>query len=214
MTLGAWLLLLGGLLSIFAPSDLASSAVLRLMLVATGFVLFGHGQAARRKTLHALSGASETTHLRQLGGWLVVLGSLLGVTLVSAVFAVIQSAPQLVPGQHWVELSIPISANYNPAQARMMLLEWGGHLFVVAAFSVLLALFLQRRRAFRPAAIAIFLLLVPVAGVKLWLVNQPPVLSAATQAAQFWWLVLAVVQAAVWVPYLLRSRRARLAFTL
>lgn len=212
MTLGAWLLVLAGLLSLFVPSDLLITAAFRLMLVAMGFLLYGHGRAVRQRELLQRSGASETTQLRRLGGWLVLLGAVLGVILVGAVFETISEAPKFIRGQYWAEIATPASPSYNPGLARLLLLEWGGGLFVVAIFPELLALFFRRRRAFRPAVMCAFLTLVVITAWKLWLANQPPILPPNAQVAQFWWFVAAALNAGIWIPYLLFSRRARLAF--
>lgn len=212
MTLGAWLLVFAGLLSVFIPTDLLITAIFRLVLVAMGFALYGHGRAARQREILLRAGASETTQLRRLGGWLVLLGAVLGVTLVNAVFETIADAPRFFRGQYWSEIALPVSPRYDPNLARLLLLEWGGNLFVVGFFPELLALFFQRRRAFRPAVIGTFLVLLILAGWKLWQVNQPPTLPSSTQVAQFWWFVLAALKAGIWIPYLLFSRRAKLAF--
>jgi hypothetical protein len=212
MTLGAWLLVLAGLLSVFAPTDLMITAIFRLTLVAMGFVLYGHGRAIRQQQALLQAGASETTQMRRLGGWLVLLGAVLGVTLVNAVFETIADAPRFFQGQYWSEIAMPVSPKYDPTLARLHLLEWGGNLFVVGFFPELLALFFQRRRFFRTAVIATFLVLLALAGWKLWQVNQPPTLPAQAQVTQFWWFILALLKAGIWIPYLLFSRRAKLAF--
>lgn len=212
MTLGAFLLVFAGMLSLFAPTDLMIAAAFRLVLVATGFALYGHGRAVRQQMVLLKAGASETTQMRRLGGWLVLLGAVLGVTLVNAVFETIADAPRFFRGHYWSELALPASPYYDPNLARLHLLEWAGNLFVAGFFPELLALFFQRRRAFRPAVIGTFLVLLILAGWKLWQVNQPPALPSSTQVAQFWWFVLAALKAGIWIPYLLFSRRAKLAF--
>lgn len=212
MTLGAWLLVLAGLLSLLMPTDMIITAVFRLTLVAMGFAFYGHGRAVLQQQALLKAGASETTQMRRLGGWLVLLGAVLGVTLVNAVFETIADAPRFFRGQYWSELALPSSPAHDPNLARLHLLEWAGNLFVVGFFPELLALFFQRRRTFRPAVIGTFALLLVLAGWKLWQVNQPPALPAETQVTQFWWFILALLKAGVWIPYLLFSRRAKLAF--
>jgi Protein of unknown function (DUF2569) len=212
MTLGASLLVLAGLLSIFVPSDLLITAIFRLTLVAMGFLLYGHGRAARQKEGLLRAGASETTQLRRLGGGLVLLGAVLGATLVGAVFETISEAPKFIHGHYWAEIATPISPKYDPTLAAFLLLKWGGSLFVVAIFPELLAQFFQRRRAFRPAVVCALVTLVVITAWRLWVVNQPPQLPSGTQVAQFWYFVLAALNAGIWIPYLLLSRRAKLAF--
>lgn len=212
MTLGASLLVFAGLLSLLVPSDMVMAAVYRLTLVALGFVFYGHGRAARQLEVSLRAGATETTQLRNLGGWLVLLGTVLGVTLVNAVFETIADAPRFFRGQYWSEIAMPISPKYDPTLARLVLLEWTGNLFVAGFFPELLALFFQRRRTFRIAASGTFLILLILAGWKLWQVNQFPAQPAELQVAQFWWFVIALLKAAIWIPYLLLSRRAKLAF--
>lgn len=204
--------MLAGLLSIFVPSDLLISAIFRLALVAVGFLLYGHGRTVRRLEKLQRAGATETTQLRSLGGWLVLLGAVLGATLVGAVMETISEAPKFIRGHYWAELATPVAPHYDPTLSRFLLLKWGGSLFVVAIFPELLALFFQRRRAFRPAVICALATLVVISAWRLWQANQPPSLPAGTQVVQFWILVLAVLNAGVWIPYLLLSRRAKLAF--
>ena len=68
--MGAWLLCLTGLMSLFTPSTLPSAAILRLALVGTGFALYGYGRTQKQRDTLAKVGASETQMVRGLGGFI------------------------------------------------------------------------------------------------------------------------------------------------
>lgn len=212
MSVGACLLCLAGLLSLLVPTDLTVSAVFRLTLVATGFALYGHGRSIQKKEANARAGASETSQLRTLGGALVLLGAVLGVSLFAAILEVIAESPRFFPGRYFAEISMPGGPLYDPSLARFKLMEWGGSLFVVGLLPVLLSLFLQRKKRFRPAAIVTLTILAGLACWRFWQVNHMPAVPASTQVAQFWLLLLSLARAGIWIPYLTFSRRAKLAF--
>lgn len=212
MAVGAWLLCLTGLMSLFTPSTLPSAAVLRLALVGTGFALYGYGRTQKQRDALAGTGASETQLVRGLGGWLIALAVLIGVTLVSAIIQAVQDIPVIADGKTWAAYTTPGSAAYHPGWALLLSLDWGSNFFVLVFFPVLLSLFLQRRRLFQPLTIATLVLMVVLSAVRLWQVNYVPHIPDAAQASQFWALMLTCGNAAVWIPYLLKSKRARVTF--
>lgn len=212
MAVGAWLLCLTGLMSLFTPSTLPSAAILRLALVGTGFALYGYGRTQKQRDTLAKGGASETQMVRGLGGWLIALVVLMGVTLVSAVIQAVTDIPLMAEGKVWAAYTTPGQPAYHPGWALLLALDWGSNLFVIVFFPVLLSLFLQRRKAFRPATVGTLILLVALAALRLWQVNYVPHIPDAAQAAQFWALVMSLGNAAVWIPYLLKSKRARITF--
>lgn len=212
MAVGAWLLCLTGLMSLFTPSTLPSAAVLRLALVGTGFALYGYGRTQKQRVALVQTGASETQLVRGLGGWLIALAVLMGITLVSAVVQAVHDIPVIADGKTWVAYTTPGSPVYHPGWPALLALDWGGNLFVLLFFPVLLSLFLQRRRLFRPFTIGTLGFLVALAALRLWMVNYVPHISGAAQASQFWALMLTAGNAAIWTPYLLKSKRARVTF--
>ena len=212
MAVGAWLLCLTGLMSLFTPSTLPSAAILRLALVGTGFALYGYGRTQKQRDTLAKIGASETQMVRGLGGWLIALAVLMGVTLVSAVIQAVTDIPIMAEGKVWAAYTTPDQPAYHPGWALLLALDWGSNLFVIVFFPVLLSLFLQRRKAFPPATVGTLILLVALAALRLWQVNHVPHIPDAAQASQFWALVMSLGNAAVWIPYLLKSKRARITF--
>ena len=211
---GAWLLCLTGFLSLLTPSDVTASAVFRLTLVATGFALYGYGRSKKQQEQNARPGASETQMVRGLGGWLIVLGVMLAVTLVAAVIQAVTDLPVIIEGKVWTAYTTPGQPTYDPGWATLLALDWGSNLFVLVFFPVLLSLFLQKKKAFRSLTVGTLVLFVFLSALRLWQVNQVPHFSAAAQAAQFWVLVFAFGKAAIWIPYLLVSRRSRATFEL
>lgn len=212
IAVGAWLLCLTGFLSLFTPSDITSSAVFRLTLVATGFALYGYGRTQKQREQNARPGASETQFVRGLGGWLIVLGVMLAVTLVASVVQAVTDIPQILDGKVWVAYTTPGQPVYDPGWAALLALDWGSNLFVLVFFPVLLSLFLQKKKTFRSLTTGTLLLFVVLSMFRLWLVNQVPHFSAAEQAAQFWSVVFAFGKAVLWIPYLLLSRRSKATF--
>lgn len=209
IAVGAWLLCLTGFLSLFTPSDVTASAVFRLTLVATGFALYGYGKTQKQREYNARPGASETHLVRGLGGWLMVLGVMLAVTLVAAVIQAISDIPQILDGNAWAAYTTPGQPAYHPGWASLLALDWGSNLYVLVFFPVLLSLFLQKKKTFRALTVGTLALFVVLSAFRLWQVNQIPHIPAAAQASQFWAFILAFGKAAIWIPYLLISRRSR-----
>jgi len=214
IAVGAWLLCLTGFLSLFTPSDVAASAVFRLTLVATGFALYGYGRTQKQREQNTRPNASETQLVRGLGGWLIVLGVMLAVTLVAAVIQSVTDIPQIIGGKVWAAYTTAGQPTYDPGWSTLLALDWGSNLFVLVFFPVLLSLFLQKKKAFRPLTIGTLGLFVVLAAFRLWQVNHIPHIPATAQAVQFWSLVFALGKAGIWIPYLLLSRRSRATFDL
>ena len=212
IAVGAWLLCLTGFLSLFTPSDVTASAIFRLTLVTTGFALYGYGKTQKQRNQNARTGTGETHLVRGLGGWLIVLGVMLAVTLVAAVIQAVTDIPQILDGNVWAAYTTPGQPAYHPGWATLLALDWGSNLYVLVFFPVLLSLFLQKKKTFRALTVGTLTLFVVLSALRLWQVNQVPHIPAAAQASQFWSFVFAFGKAAIWIPYLLVSRRSRATF--
>ena len=212
IAVGAWLLCLTGFLSLFTPSDVTASAVFRLTLVVTGFVLYGYGRTKKQHEQNARPDASDTQLVRGLGGWLIVLCVMLAVTLVASVIQAVTDIPQILDGKVWAAYTTPGQPTYDAGWATLLALDWGSNLFVLIFFPVLLSLFLQKKKMFRSLTVGTLVLFVVLSAFRLWQVNQVPHIPATAQAAQFWSLVFAFGKAGIWIPYLLLSRRSRATF--
>ena len=209
---GALLLCLTGIFSLITPTDGALTAIFRLVLVAVGFALYGYGKAPKQREQNAEPGTSEIQFVRGLGGWLFFLGLVLAVTLGAAVIQAIADIPHILDGKVWAACTTPGQPDYDSGWATLLVLDWGSNLFVVLFFPILLSLFLQKRKSFRPLMVSTLGLFVLVSAFQLWQVNQVPQISAASQAAQFWVLIFAFGKAAIWIPYLLFSRHSKATF--
>jgi hypothetical protein len=209
MTVGAWLLFMTGFLSLLRPSDLASSAIFRLTLVATGFALYGFGRTQKGREQAVQAGASETQLYRGLTGWLVLLGVMLGVTLVGAVLQAVSDLPVITAGKLWADYTTPGLPTYHPYWAWLLAFDWGGNLFTLAFTPVLLSLFFQRKKLFPPVMFWTFLILVGLSAARFGMASQIPHLQDDQTALP---LFLAVIKAGVWIPYLRVSRRVKATF--
>lgn len=121
----------------------------RLTLAATGFALYGYGKTQKQRNQNARTGTGETHLVRGLGGWLIVLGVMLAVTLVEAVIQAITDIPRILDGNVWAAYTTPGQPAYHQGWAALLALDWGSNLYVLVFFPVLLSLFLQKKKTFR-----------------------------------------------------------------
>ncbi len=212
MTIGAWLLSMTGFLSLVTPSDVTSSAIFRLTLVITGFVLYGNGRTQKHRELVVQSAGKETEYFRGLQGWLIVLGIMISISLISATIQVVSDMPHILAGKVWADLTTAGRPAYDPNWSWLLSLDWGGNVLAVVLLPAVLALFLQKKKAFPPVMSATLLLFAVLAILRVWLVGQMPSLQFSSQSATLLPVLLSAGQAAVWIPYLRVSRRVKSTF--
>lgn len=185
-----------------------------LTVAVAGYVAIKVGQ--KSSAVPPLLGEMDP-ELTGIGGWLVLVA--IGVTLRPLVLL-----GQLVMGSHdsfnqnvWEAMTIPGNESYQAALAPLIITETAGNLLLLIGSILVLVLFYRRRRTFPPTFIvllafsATFLVFDAWAGTSL-LKNEettkPGALGEGTTSA-----IQAVMQAVIWIPYLLVSRRVKATFT-
>lgn len=215
MAIGGWLLGMAGVLSFLNPSEMLASAIFRLSMVASGFAFYAHGRRRKRdeKTVpEAVHADMPTAFYRGLRGGLILFGITLGIFLAASIVQLVSDVPVILAGRVWADFTTPGTMTHHPTWAWLLALDWGGNIFAVVFTSVLLALFLQKKKSFPRLAIGGLAACVVLGILRYFLVNEIPHLRANSFAMPFLSLVVTVIQAVVWIPYLHKSRRVRATF--
>lgn len=160
--------------------------------------------------------AAATTGLdgggpRGIGGWLVLVAIGLVARPVVSVVSLVRMAPAL-SAEAWAGLTAPGGSAFHPLWAPLLLFEVAANVALAVADVLLAVLFFQRRRAFPRGFIALLVAQVVVALVDLAGTAAVPGDGAGSSAAQVRLVVSTLVASAVWIAYLLRSRRVKLTF--
>ncbi len=209
ITVGAWLLCMTGIVALMNPSDLPASAFFRLSLAAAGFALYAWGRTDKQRQQAVKDGLSNTQFLNGLSGWLILLAAMLWITLLGAVLQAISDVPQIIRGNLWMEYTTPGRTAYHPLWAALLVLDWGSNLFALVLIPVLLSLFFQRKKAFPTFMFWTLLVFVVLVALRFGVADRISFINGDGVAVP---LVMAVLKAVVWIPYLRLSKRVRVTF--
>lgn len=149
--------------------------------------------------------------LTGIGGWLVLVGIGLFARPVMSVVNLVRLAPALSAGA-WDRLTDPSGAAYHPLWASVLLFEVAAYVAIAVASVLLAVLFIQRRRSFPRAFVALLaaqgvVILVDLAGAAILPGGEAGSLASSVRLA-----VPALASGVVWMFYVLRSRRVKLTF--
>lgn len=147
-----------------------------------------------------------------LGGWLILvaIGLIVSVVRVSALVFV-TFVPIFTTGQ-WGKLTSPGSDLYHPMWAPLLVFEILGNLVFVLMALTLLYLFFTKSRWFPRTFIAYLLLNVGFVAVDAFAGNFIPAIAAASDPETVKEIGRSVIGAAIWVPYMLMSKRVKNTF--
>lgn len=147
-----------------------------------------------------------------IGGWLLLplFGLITSPIRVSVTF-VTDLVPALEP-EAWSRLTAPGSEVYDPMWAPLLIFEIVANIVLITFPIVLLWLFFRKSYRLPGLFIAWLLLHVGVQTVDLALASQVSAASGAISAG-FKELARAIIGAAIWIPYFLKSVRVRNTFT-
>jgi len=209
IAVGAWLLCMTGILALINPSDLPASAFFRLSLAGAGFALYAWGRNEKQRQQARHDGLSNTQFLNGLSGWLILLAAMLWVTLLGAVLQAVSDIPHIISGKVWADFTTPGRHAYHPLWATLLVVDWGSNLFALIVIPILLSLFFQKKKAFPHLMFWILLFFVALVAFRFGVAERISFIKEEAVAVP---LTVAVLKAAVWMPYLRRSRRVKATF--
>ena len=185
--------------------------VVLLTLTATGLVI--RATLARNHPMPPSLPAPGDERLVGLGGWLILVGIGVTVTPFRVGFLSVWRSRQWLNQTTWEAITLPGTASYRENLGPLLLGEISGNLVLFIGAIWLVILFYGRRRLFPKVFIGVvsFALVMVLTDLLLaeWLMKVSPE-NEAKAAGE---LTRCLVQALIWIPYMLKSRRVRLTFT-
>jgi len=149
--------------------------------------------------------------LAGVGGWLILVGAGLVFSTLRLVIGIIKGSQSFSP-LTWRALTHPGGVSYNPLWGPLLIFELLGQLTMVVVAITALLLFVEKRRLFPRVFIgllvfnALFVLADTVAVHLLHSGSAKPSDAVARN------LATVVIGCGIWIPYMLRSRRAKATF--
>jgi hypothetical protein len=147
-----------------------------------------------------------------LGGWLILLVVGLFATPLRVLLLLLTDFLPLWTEGYWNELTSKESEAYSPYWAPLLVFEIVGNLLLASAAVYAIILFFRKSWKFPRVAIGLLLANLLFLGADCAATTLLPNLPADTLQQGLRDLFRSVVGCAIWVPYLLRSRRVRNTF--
>lgn len=147
-----------------------------------------------------------------LGGWLILVAIGLIVTPIRIGFLLVQTYIPLFAEGHWAELTDSSSTVYHPLWGPLIVFEIVGNLAMMICAGIALVLFFRRSPLFPKLMIGFYLAGLAFLLLDFFAGNLIPAVAAQADPDAFRELSRSVIACAIWVPYMLRSRRVRNTF--
>ena len=147
-----------------------------------------------------------------LGGWLVLVAIGLIISPIRALLALFRDLLPIFTEGNWPLLTDPSSSAYHPLWAPLLVFDGVSYIAIIAASIIALVLFLQRAPLFPRVMIALYLASLAIVATDFFAARLIPAVTTQEQAEGTRQLLRAIGTCAVWVPYMLRSRRVRNTF--
>ncbi|HEY9592918.1 MAG TPA: DUF3857 domain-containing protein [Spirochaetia bacterium] len=146
-----------------------------------------------------------------LGGWLILVAVTLFAQPIASAATLGRIVPLLKP-ETWKSLTDPAGARYHALWGPTLFLEAVTAVALGLACVLLIVLFFQKRRLFPRLYVGVRIAAAVLVAADLVLVTLlPPAKDVVSTAAGQ--LAAALIACALWVPYMLKSRRVRATFT-
>jgi hypothetical protein len=147
-----------------------------------------------------------------LGGWLVLLAIGLFATPLRIAFLLISTHVPIYTDGTWNVLTDPQSEAYHPLWGPLIVFESVVNVLLAAAAIVAIVLFFKKSPAFPKVAIGVLLGNLAFVVVDTLVARAIPAIAEQSGPDAYQDLFRGVIACAIWVPYLLRSRRVRNTF--
>ena len=149
-----------------------------------------------------------------IGGWLILPAIGLVLTPILLLVTITRDLLPALQPEVWNALTEPGSQAYHPMWSTVILFEAVANVgFLV--FTLWLGYLFVRQSSRTPAVFIVWLLInVAIQVIDLLLAQSIPVVAEESTAAVGREIFRAILQAAIWIPYFLRSERVRNTFTL
>jgi len=147
-----------------------------------------------------------------LGGWLILIGIGLVVSIVQLVNALATTYFPIFTQGQWQALTTPGSPNYHPLWAPALLLEVLGNLLFFAMATTLLVMYFCKSRWFPRIFIAYILSNFVFVTLDHFLSQAIPAVAAQGSSDTAVQIFRSFLSAAIWAPYMLVSTRVKNTF--
>ncbi len=159
-----------------------------------------------------MSENAENNELKGLGGWLVLVGIGLLFAPVRMVVSLFPAYSQIFEDGVWQEMTNASSSSYIPYLGTFIVGEMIVNLIILGASIYLIYLFYYKHYLFPKIYIAVVVGSILFMLVDAWLLTKilpGEQMFTPESAGEF---VRSLIAAAIWVPYMLVSKRVRLTF--
>lgn len=149
---------------------------------------------------------------RGIGGWLILPALALIITPIRMGFEFVRDFLPVLDSDAWALLATPGSALYHPLWAPLVVFELIANVVMFSFTLWLLVLFFRESKRVPVLYILWLLLLAAVQVIDQLLVQQMPFLASQLNEDALVDIARALVGAAIWIPYFLKSVRVKNTF--
>ena len=146
-----------------------------------------------------------------LGGWLIVIGIKLVITMLVGCRMLTLIVP-IFSGDAWALITTPGNDAYHPLFGPLIIFEIVMNIVLVGSSLTLLVMFFRKSPSFPRWMIALMVFGPILTIVDLYWANQIPSAQLAADEGDITDLARTIASACIWVPYLLVSKRVRNTF--
>ena len=157
--------------------------------------------------------AATHPELSGLGGWLILVGIGIIIRPLVLIYKFIKVYPSMFDGRVWDAMSDPTGVLYKPALTPVVIAEVFSNVALIIMNLLMVFLFFKRRRTY-PMTFIVFLAatLIVLIGDHMLVVGVLHSSTASSSAQAVRLILQAAVAAAIWIPYMIVSRRVKATF--
>ncbi len=153
---------------------------------------------------------ANRSNIEGIGGWLILVLLGLAITPISIVFQLLTMYLPVFNNGVWQALNDPASQTYNPTLAKLIVFECVCNLLIMGLSILALVLMFTKSRHFPRMMIGFYAVNLAFVGLDLYLAQHVQI--AENDGDGFRTLIRTVIAAAIWIPYMLVSKRVKATF--